>query len=197
MLIYRYIYRTNCQRRQWHPTPVLLPGKSHGWRSLVGCSSWGHEESDTTERLHFHALEQEMSTHSNILAWRIPVTGEPGGLPSMGSHRVGHDWWNLAAAASFLAIHGLHYVCVVTLEARTAINLGPLQFWASDFLKRSSVLCVAQACGVHHLHHLTVSLCLTVLNLLFNVVHIFFLALLSSFNGVYFLAVFWKRACGR
>ena len=41
-------------RRQWHPTPVLLPGKSHGWRSLVGCSSWGHEESDTTERLHFH-----------------------------------------------------------------------------------------------------------------------------------------------
>ena len=42
------------QRRQWHPTPVLLLGKSHGWRSLVGCSPWGHEESDTTERLHFH-----------------------------------------------------------------------------------------------------------------------------------------------
>jgi len=42
------------QRRQWHPTPVLLPGKSHGQRSLVGCSSWGREESDTTERLHFH-----------------------------------------------------------------------------------------------------------------------------------------------
>ena len=41
-------------RRQWHPTPVLLPGKSHGWRSLVGCSPWGHQESDTTERLHFH-----------------------------------------------------------------------------------------------------------------------------------------------
>ena len=43
-----------CQRMQWHPTPVLLPGKSHGRRSLVGCSPWGHEESDTTERLHFH-----------------------------------------------------------------------------------------------------------------------------------------------
>ena len=41
-------------RRQWHPTPVLLPGKSHGQRSLVGCSPWGREESDTTERLHFH-----------------------------------------------------------------------------------------------------------------------------------------------
>ena len=37
------------RRRQWHPTPVLLPGKSHGWRSLVGCSPWGHKESDTTE----------------------------------------------------------------------------------------------------------------------------------------------------
>ena len=41
-------------RGWWHPTPVLLPGKSHGWRSLVGCSPWGREESDTTERLHFH-----------------------------------------------------------------------------------------------------------------------------------------------
>ena len=42
------------RRRQWHPTPVPLPGKSHGWRSLVGCSPWGREESDTTERLHFY-----------------------------------------------------------------------------------------------------------------------------------------------
>ena len=41
-------------RRQWHPTPVLLPGKSHGQRSLVGCNPWGCQESDTTERLHFH-----------------------------------------------------------------------------------------------------------------------------------------------
>ena len=41
-------------RRQWQPTPILLPGKSHGRRSLVGCSPWGHSESDTTERLHFH-----------------------------------------------------------------------------------------------------------------------------------------------
>ena len=41
-------------RRQWHPTPVLLPGKSHGWRSLVGYTPWGRKESDTTERLHFH-----------------------------------------------------------------------------------------------------------------------------------------------
>ena len=61
----------------------------------MGCSPWGREESDTTERLDFHfsfrALEKEMATHSSILACRIPGTGEPGGLPSMGSHRVGHD----------------------------------------------------------------------------------------------------------
>ena len=48
---------------------------------------------------HFHALEKEMATHSSVLAWRIPGMGEPGGLPSMGSHRVGHDWSDLAAAA--------------------------------------------------------------------------------------------------
>ena len=67
-------------------TPVLLPGKSHGWRSLVGCTPWAREESNMTERLHFHfhALEKEMATHSSVLAWRIPGTGEPGGLPSMG-----------------------------------------------------------------------------------------------------------------
>ena len=94
----------HCQRRQWHPTPVLLPGKSHGRRSLVGCSARGRWESDMTKWLptftfHFHALEKEMATHSSDLAWRIPGTGEPGGLPSMGSHRVGHDWSDLAATA--------------------------------------------------------------------------------------------------
>ena len=59
----------------------------------MGCGPWGRTESDTTERLHFHfpALEKEMATHSSVLAWRIPGMGEPGGLPSMGSHRVGRD----------------------------------------------------------------------------------------------------------
>ena len=68
----------------------------------MGCNPWGCEESDMTERLHFHELEKEMATHSSVLAWRIPGTGEPGGLPSMGSHRVGHDLINLAAAAAVL-----------------------------------------------------------------------------------------------
>ena len=57
-----------------------------------------------TEQLHFHfhALEKEMATHSSILAWRIPGTAEPGGLQYVGSHRVGHDWSDLAAAALLL-----------------------------------------------------------------------------------------------
>jgi len=83
------------RRRQWHPTPVLLPGKSHGLRSLVGCSLLVTKSrtrlSDFTFTFHFHALEKEMGTHSSVLAWRIPGTAEPGGLPSMGLHRVGHD----------------------------------------------------------------------------------------------------------
>ena len=57
----------------------------------MGCIPWGREESDVTEGLHFHALEKEMATHSRVLAWRISGTGEPGGLPSMGLHRVGHN----------------------------------------------------------------------------------------------------------
>ena len=83
------------QRRQWHPTPVLLPGKSHGWRSLEaavhGVTKSRTRLSDFTFTFHFHALEKEMAPHSSVLAWRIPGTGEPGGLPSMGSHRVGHN----------------------------------------------------------------------------------------------------------
>ena len=82
-------------RRQWHATEVLLPGKSHGQRNLVGCSPWVSKSwtrlSDFTFTFHFHALEKEMTTHSSILAWKIPWAEEPGRLPSMGSHRVGHD----------------------------------------------------------------------------------------------------------
>ena len=83
---------TELGRRQWHPTPVLLPVKSHGQRSLMGCSPWGREESDTTEQLHFHfslsCIGEGMATHSSVPSWRIPGMGEPGELPSMGWHRV-------------------------------------------------------------------------------------------------------------
>ena len=71
------------QRRQWHPTPVLLPGKSHGWRSLVDCNPWGHWGSDTTERVHFH-----------FSLWCI---GEGNGNPlqcsCLENPRDGGAWW--------------------------------------------------------------------------------------------------------
>ena len=78
-------------RRQREATPVLLPRKSHGWRSPVSYSPWGRYELDMTERLHFHTMEKAMATHSSVPAWRIPGTAEPGGLLSTGSCRVGHD----------------------------------------------------------------------------------------------------------
>ena len=65
----------------WMEEPDRLHGVAKSWTRL----------SDFTFTFHFHALEKEMATHSSILAWRIPGTGEPDGLPSMGSHRVGHD----------------------------------------------------------------------------------------------------------
>ena len=71
------------------------------WKAAVhGVAEGQTQLSDFTFTFHFHALEKEMATHSNVLAWRIPGTGEPGGLPSMGSHRVRHDWSDLAAAAA-------------------------------------------------------------------------------------------------
>ena len=70
-------------RRQWHPTPVLLPGKSHGWRSLVGCRPWGHKESDMTEWLHSH--------------FSLSCIGEGNGNPlqcsCLENPRDGGAWW--------------------------------------------------------------------------------------------------------
>ena len=69
------------------------------WAAVHGVARSWTRLSDFTLTFHFHALEKEMATHSSVLAWRIPGTGEPGGLPSLGSHGVGHDWSDLAAAA--------------------------------------------------------------------------------------------------
>ena len=101
--------------RKWAPTPIFLPGKSHGQRGLVDYSPWCHKESDTTERLtlllSFYrwlkrqriylsamretwvwSLEKEMATHSSSLVWEIPWMEDPGRLQSMGSQTVRHDW---------------------------------------------------------------------------------------------------------
>ena len=75
--------QSSFQRRQWHTTPVLLPGKSHGWRSLVGYSTWGHKESDTTKQLHFH--------------FSLSYVGEGNGNPlqysCLENPRDGGAWW--------------------------------------------------------------------------------------------------------
>ena len=70
------------------------------WATIHGVTKSRTRLSDFTFTFHFHALEKEMATHSSVIAWRIPGMGEPGGLLSMGSHRVGHDWSDLAAAAA-------------------------------------------------------------------------------------------------
>ena len=70
------------------------------WAAVHGIAKSGTRVSYFTFTFHFHALEKEVATHSSVLAWRIPGTGEPGGLPSLGSHRVGHDWSHLAAVAA-------------------------------------------------------------------------------------------------
>ena len=67
------------------------------WAAVHGVARSGTRLSGFTFTFHFHALEKKMATHSSVLAWRIPGTREPAGLPSMGLHRVGHDWSDLAA----------------------------------------------------------------------------------------------------
>ena len=95
-------------RRRWHLTPVLLPGKSYGQRRLVGCSPWGRTESNTTERLHFpFSLSCIVEGNGNPLQCSCLENPRDGGAwwaAVMGSHRVRHDWSDLATAAAALAL---------------------------------------------------------------------------------------------
>ena len=90
---------------------MKLQGTPYSLNNLEKEQKWGSYSptrlSDFTFTFHFHALEKEMATHSSALAWRIPGTGESGGLPSLGSHRVGHNWSDLAAAAAYFTISKL------------------------------------------------------------------------------------------
>ena len=99
------MYSTSLSLGEGSGTPLQYsclenPMDGGAWKAPVhGVAKSRTRLSDFPFTLHFHALEREMATHSSVLAWRIPGTGEPGGLPSMWSHRVGHDWSDLAAAA--------------------------------------------------------------------------------------------------
>ena len=95
-----------CTSREGNGTPLqhsCLENPMDGgawWAAVNRITKSRTRLSDFPFTFHFPALEKEMATHSSVLAWRIPGTGEPGGLPSMGSLRVGHDWSDLAAAAA-------------------------------------------------------------------------------------------------
>ena len=82
------------------------------WAAVHGVTTSQTRLSDFTFIFHFHALEKEMATHSSVLSWRIPGMGEPGGLPSMGLRRVGHDRSNLAAAAAARGNYADHRLLV-------------------------------------------------------------------------------------
>ena len=105
---YKY-FRSECfwyyLWRQWHPTPVLLPGKSHGWRSLEGCSPWGHWGSDTTEQLHFYfslsCIGERYGNPLQCSCLENPRDGRAWWAAVYGVNRVRHDWSDLAAAAAW------------------------------------------------------------------------------------------------
>ena len=106
------------------------------WAAVHGVMKSRTRLSDFPFTFHFPALEKEMATHSSVLAWRIPGTGEPGGLQSMGSHRVGHDWRDLAAAAAALQ-SSLCHVCVDgTFRGWTHLLVTSNQRWTKKFFQK-------------------------------------------------------------
>ena len=133
------------RRRQWHPTPILLPGKSHGQRSLVGCSPWGRWGSDTTEQLHFH--------------FSLSCTGEGNGNPlqcsCMENPRDGVAWW--------AAVYGvaqsqtwLKWLSNTTLGP-TSFHIKPLQskasqlhLWIKYFLSQLLYFWITLSTEVYH-----------------------------------------------
>ena len=120
-------------KRKWQPTPVFLPGESHGWKSLVGCSLWGHQESDTTERLHFH--------------FSLSCIGEGNGNPFQRSclenPRDGEAWWAAVygVAQSQTRLKWLSSECVCTF-LKKHLSLTP-------FLPKQS------QCYAHNCHSIT------------------------------------------
>ena len=114
-----YFPRNNVQRRQWQPTPVLLPGKSHGWRSLVGYSPWGREESDTTEWLDFHfSLSCIGEGSGNPLQYSCLENPRDGGAWWAAVYGVAQSWTRLKLLSSSSSsrdnVWGLQFLCVLT-----------------------------------------------------------------------------------
>ena len=108
------------------------------WAAVHGVAENWTRLSDFTFSFHFHALEKEMATYSTVLAWRIPGMAEPGGLPSMGSHRVGHDCSDLAVAAQIFGLgkvvvfqtSGWVQICCVCLSRIPRLRMKDCGYWA-------------------------------------------------------------------
>ena len=140
--IYIYIYMYICTGDPLQYSCLENPMDGGAWWAAVhGVAKSRTRLSDFTFTFHFHALEKEMAAHPSVLAWRIPGTGEPGGLPSMGSHRVRHDWRNLAAAASCDDSGSFENICIIgkwvcylsSCHIATAVLF--LRFWNESPLK--------------------------------------------------------------
>ena len=111
LFIYLFYWGYSCFTREGNGTPLqysCLENPMDGgawWAAVHGVAKSWTQLSNFIFTFHFHAVEKKMATHSSVLAWRIPGRMEPGGLPSMGSHRVGHDWSDLAVAGAAAALH--------------------------------------------------------------------------------------------
>ena len=132
--------------REGNGTPLQYsylenPMGGGAWQASVhGVAKSWTRLSDFTFPFHFHALEKEMATHSYVLIWRIPGTGEPGGLQSMGLHRVGHDWSNLAAAAAMsLPFNMLSRFVITFLPRSKCLLISWLQSPSAEILEPKKI----------------------------------------------------------
>ena len=107
------------------------------WAAVHGVTKNQAQLSDFTFTLYIYALEKEVATHSSVLAWRIPETGEPGGLTSMGSHRVRHDWSNLAVAADIFLEFSCFFYDPIDLDnlisGHYAFSKSSFKIWKFSF----------------------------------------------------------------
>ena len=104
------------------------------WAAVHGVAKSRTRLCDFTFTFHFHALEKEMASHSSVLAWRIPGMGEPDGLPSVGSHKVRHDWSDLAAAAAVFIYMPILLSQFLLASTSPAMSTSPFSTSASPFL---------------------------------------------------------------
>ena len=119
-----------------HYSCLENPMGGGAWKAAVhGVAEGQARLSDFTFTFHLHVLEKEMATHSSVLAWRIPGTGEPGGLPSMGLHRVRHDWSDLAAAvAAVQSVMVIAQSMIVVLIKKLRMQVSSVQLLSCVWL---------------------------------------------------------------